>query len=160
MRNHTPAWSSGICHVGAGTPGGNFFRRYWIPALLSEEIPTPRCASVRVKLLDEDLIAFRDDAGRVGLIDDKCAHRRAPLFFGRNEGDGLRCIHHGWKYDVDGKILETPCEPANSAIRQRARTRPASPSRPSRIVSTRYSSQWVSSRSTHRGTIWRSFARL
>src|SRR5713226_4562506 len=95
-----------LVHVGPGTPMGDVFRRYWIPALLSEEIPEPGCPPARVRLLGEDLVAFRDGEGRVGLVDDRCAHRQAPLFFGRNEGDGLRCIYHGWKYDIRGNILE------------------------------------------------------
>jgi len=106
-----------LCRVGPGTPMGNVFRRYWIPALLSEEIPEPGGPPARVRLLGEDLVAFRDSLGRVGLIDDKCAHRRAPLFFGRPEEGGLRCVYHGWKYDVDGNVLDTPCEPVNSMLK-------------------------------------------
>src|SRR5436305_2755852 len=89
-----------LCRVGPGTPMGEVFRRYWIPACLSEEIAEPGGPPARVKLLGEELIAFRDSNNRVGLLDDKCAHRRAPLFFGRPEEGGLRCVYHGWKYDV------------------------------------------------------------
>ncbi len=112
-----------LCRVGPGTPMGELFRRYWLPALASSELPEPDCAPVRVRLLGEDLIAFRDSSGRVGLIGEKCAHRRASLFYGRNEEGGLRCVYHGWKYDVDGNILETPVEPANSMIKYHVKQR-------------------------------------
>ena len=100
---------------------GRLMRCYWIPALLSEEIPVPDCAPVRVRLLGEDLVAFRDSDGRVGLLGEHCAHRGTSLFFGRNEGCGLRCVYHGWKYDVGGHVLETPAEPADSEFRHKLR---------------------------------------
>ncbi|MPZ14888.1 MAG: Rieske 2Fe-2S domain-containing protein [Chloroflexi bacterium] len=106
-----------LTRVGPGTPMGELFRRYWIPAVLSEEIPEPDCPPVRTKLLCEDLVAFRDSQGRPGLLAENCSHRRASLFYGRNEECGLRCIYHGWKYDIDGTVLETPAEPAESMIR-------------------------------------------
>jgi phthalate 4,5-dioxygenase len=108
-----------ITSAGPGTPLGELFRRYWIPALLSEEVPEPDCPPVRVKLLGEDLIAFRDSQGRVGLLDEYCSHRRVSLFYGRNEECGLRCVYHGWKYDVDGNVLETPAEPAGSSLKDK-----------------------------------------
>jgi nitrite reductase/ring-hydroxylating ferredoxin subunit len=111
-----------LTRVGAGTPMGEWVRRYWLPALLTEEIPEPDCPPVRVKLLGEDLVAFRDTEGRIGLISEYCCHRRASLFYGRNEEGGLRCIYHGWKYDVDGAILDTPAEPANSMIKHHVRS--------------------------------------
>ena len=83
--------------TGPGTPTGTLMRRYWIPALLSSEIPEPDCPPVRLKLLSERLIAFRDTAGRVGVMDEFCAHRGVSLWFGRNEEHGLRCPYHGWK---------------------------------------------------------------
>ena len=98
---------------------GQLMRRYWIPALLSNEIPEPDSAPVRVRLLDEDLVAFRDSEGRVGLLDEHCSHRGTSLFFGRNEECGLRCIYHGWKYDIDGNVLETPAEPAGSTLKDK-----------------------------------------
>jgi len=104
----------------ADTPLGQMFRRYWLPALLSEEIPEPDCPPVRVKIMGEDLVAFRDSHGKVGLIAELCAHRRASLFYGRNEDDGLRCVYHGWKYDVDGRVLETPAEPEGSTLKDKA----------------------------------------
>ena len=97
-----------LTQVSADKPLGQLMRCYWIPALLSEELPEPDCPPVRVRLLGEDLVAFRDSRGRVGLLEEHCAHRGTSLFFGRNEECGLRCIYHGWKYDVDGKVLETP----------------------------------------------------
>src|SRR5271170_8314312 len=99
-----------ITRVGPGTPMGDTMRRYWIPALLAHEIPEPDCPPARVRLLGEDLVAFRDTEGAVGLIDAFCAHRRAPLFFGRNEECGLRCIYHGWKYDTTGQCVDLPSE--------------------------------------------------
>ena len=102
-----------------GTAMGDLMRRYWMPALLSAEIPEPDCPPVRVKMLGEDLVAFRDTQGLIGLIGEHCAHRGTSLFFGRNEECGLRCIYHGWKYDVDGNVLETPAEPADSDFRKR-----------------------------------------
>ena len=103
-----------ITQTNPGTPAGNLMRRYWIPALLSEEIPAPDCAPVQVKMLGEELVAFRDTQGRIGLIGEHCAHRGTSLFFGRNEECGLRCVYHGWKYDVDGNVLDTPAEPGGS----------------------------------------------
>src|SRR5262245_1053644 len=88
-----------LTRTGPGTPGGRLFRSYWIPALLAEELPENECPPVRVKLLSERLLAFRDTQGRYGLIDEFCAHRGVSLWFGRNEEDGLRCPYHGWKYD-------------------------------------------------------------
>ena len=108
-----------LTQAGAGKPLGLFMRRYWIPALLSEEIPEPDSPPVRVRLLGEDLVAFRDSRGRVGLLDEHCSHRGTSLFFGRNEECGLRCIYHGWKYDVDGNVLETPAEPAGSTLKDK-----------------------------------------
>ncbi|MFJ9389760.1 Rieske 2Fe-2S domain-containing protein [Nocardioides sp. NPDC101246] len=113
-----------LTQTGPGTPMGNLFRRYWIPALLSEEIEGTDCDPVRVQLLGEKLIAFRDSEGRIGLIDEFCSHRTASLYFGRNEEGGLRCAYHGWKYDIDGNCVDMPSEPEGSKfcskIKQRA----------------------------------------
>jgi phenylpropionate dioxygenase-like ring-hydroxylating dioxygenase large terminal subunit len=100
-----------ITRVGPGTPMGNTMRRYWVPALLASEIAEPDGAPVRVRLLGEDLVAFRDTEGRIGLLDEYCPHRRVSLYFGRNEECGLRCIYHGWKFDVDGSCLDQLNEP-------------------------------------------------
>jgi phthalate 4,5-dioxygenase oxygenase subunit len=108
-----------LTQTDAGTPMGNLIRRYWVPALLSEEIPERDCSPVRVRIMGEHLVAFRDTQGRIGLIGEQCAHRGTSLFYGRNEECGLRCIYHGWKYDVDGNVLETPAEPADSDFRKK-----------------------------------------
>ena len=108
-----------LTRVGPGTPMGDMLRRYWLPACLTSELPEPDCDPVRVRLLGEDLVAFRDSNGRIGLVSEYCTHRGASLFFGRNEEGGLRCLYHGWKYDVEGRILDTPCEPADSTFKER-----------------------------------------
>ena len=108
-----------LTRTGAGTPMGELFRRYWLPALLATELLEPDCPPVRVKLLGERLIAFRDTQGRLGLIDEFCAHRGVSLWFGRNEENGLRCSYHGWKYDVTGQCVEIPSEPDNPRLCQR-----------------------------------------
>jgi phthalate 4,5-dioxygenase len=105
-----------LTKVGPGTPMGNLLRHYWMPALLEEEVAEPDGVPVRLRLLGEDLVAFRDTKGRVGIIEAYCAHRRAHLFFGRNEECGLRCIYHGWKYDVDGKCVDIPSEPEGAEL--------------------------------------------
>jgi phthalate 4,5-dioxygenase len=105
-----------LTQTGPGTPMGNLFRSYWIPALLAEELPANECPPVRIKLLSERLLAFRDTIGRYGLIDEFCAHRGVSLWFGRNEEGGLRCSYHGWKYDVTGQCMEVPSEPAESGF--------------------------------------------
>lgn len=105
-----------LTETGPGTGMGDLFRRYWIPALLAEELPQNDCPPVRVKLLSERLIAFRDSSGRYGLMDEFCAHRGVSLWFGRNEEGGLRCPYHGWKYDVNGQCVEVPSEPADSGF--------------------------------------------
>src|SRR5918996_1543200 len=100
-----------LTRTDAGTPMGDLMRRYWLPALLSWEIPEPDCPPARVKLLGEELLAFRDTEGRIGLIDEFCPHRRASLWFGRNEECGLRCVYHGWKFDVEGRCVDQMNEP-------------------------------------------------
>ena len=111
-----------LTQTGKGAPMGEMFRRYWIPALLSEELPENDCPPVRVKLLSERLIAFRDTEGRLGLLDEFCPHRGTSLWFGRNEECGLRCPYHGWKFDVEGNCLDVPSEPEESGFRKRIKT--------------------------------------
>jgi phthalate 4,5-dioxygenase len=111
-----------LCRVGPGTTMGNLIREYWLPALMSSELPEPNCPPERVRLLGEDLVAFRDSGGRVGLLAHNCAHRGASLFFGRNEEGGLRCVYHGWKYDVAGRCVDMPNEPAESNFKDKIRT--------------------------------------
>ena len=110
-----------VTRVGAGTPMGNFMREYWVPAMLSSELPAADADPVRVLLLGEKLIAFRDTNGQVGLIQNHCPHRGASLFFGRNEESGLRCVYHGWKFAVDGTCLDMPNEPAESDFKQKVK---------------------------------------
>ena len=106
-----------LTRVGPGTLMGDLMRRFWMPFLLPEELPGPDCPPIRTRLMGEDLVAFRDTNGRLGLLDRYCPHRRVDLFFGRNEECGLRCVYHGWKFDVDGNCLDMPAEPANSPLR-------------------------------------------
>jgi phthalate 4,5-dioxygenase len=110
-----------LTHVGPGTLMGDLLRQYWAPALLSSEVPTPDCPPVRVRLLGENLIAFRTTSGQVGLIQDACPHRAASFFFGRNEEGGLRCAYHGWKFDVQGNCLEMPNEREESNFRHKVK---------------------------------------
>ena len=102
-----------VTQTGPGTAMGNLFRRYWHPALLSEQLPGPDCEPVRLELLSEKMLAFRDTEGKLGLIDEFCAHRGVSLWFGRNEQNGIRCPYHGWKYDVNGNCTEVPSEPTS-----------------------------------------------
>ncbi len=104
-----------LTRTGVGTAMGEYFRRFWHPVALSRELPENDGAPIRLKVLGEELIAIRDHHGRVGLLDSRCAHRRAELFFGRNEDGGIRCIYHGWKYTLDGVCTEMPNVPAGSA---------------------------------------------
>jgi len=111
-----------ITRTGPDTPMGGYFRRYWIPALTSRELPQPDCPPLRVTLLGEKLVAFRTTSGEVGLVQENCPHRGASLFFGRNEEDGLRCVYHGWKFDTSGACVDMPSEPAESNFRTKVRT--------------------------------------
>ena len=99
--------SEDLLRVGPGTVMGKMMRQYWIPAAMSSELERDG-APTRLMLLGEQLIAFRDSSGRVGIMDHKCPHRCASLFLGRNEENGIRCVYHGWKYDADGNCVETP----------------------------------------------------
>jgi len=116
----TPADNETLVRVGPGTPMGRLMRLYWIPFLRSADVDSDGQPH-RVRLLGEDLVAFRDSSGRVGLVDHACPRRGAPMVFARNEGDGLRCVYHGWKFSTDGQCQETPAEPGNAAMRARLR---------------------------------------
>jgi nitrite reductase/ring-hydroxylating ferredoxin subunit len=94
-------------------------RQYWMPALLSSELPSPDCPPIRLRLLGENLIGFRATSGAVGIVANSCPHRGASLFFGRNEEEGLRCVYHGWKFDVNGNCVDMPSEPAESNFRSK-----------------------------------------
>jgi phthalate 4,5-dioxygenase oxygenase subunit len=110
-----------LCRVGPGTPMGDLIRQYWIPAMPSFELPSPDCPPKKVRLLGEDLVAFRDTEGRVGMLKAACPHRGASMFFGRNEEGGLRCVYHGWKFDVTGACVDMPSEPAESNFKTKVR---------------------------------------
>jgi nitrite reductase/ring-hydroxylating ferredoxin subunit len=110
-----------LTRVGRGTPMGEFLRRFWLPALLSDELPQADGDPIRTRTLGEDLVAFRDTNGKVGIVDAFCPHRRGPMFFGRNEECGLRCVYHGWKFDTTGQCIDMPSEPAESDFKERLR---------------------------------------
>jgi phthalate 4,5-dioxygenase oxygenase subunit len=112
-----------LCRVGPGTPTGETFRRFWIPALLAKDVAEPDGDPVPVTLLGERLVAFRDTVGKVGIIDELCAHRGVSLVTARNDGCGLRCIYHGWKYDVEGRIVDTPNMAPGSTFKDRNRVK-------------------------------------
>ena len=112
-----------VTRVGPGTPMGDTLRRYWMPALLASEIPGPDSPPARVRLLGESLVAFRDSQGRVGLLDELCPHRLASLYFGRNEECGLRCVYHGWKFDVSGACTDMMNEPPENDFKHKIHTK-------------------------------------
>src|SRR5262249_34559412 len=108
-----------LTKVGPGTPMGEVLRRFWVPALLSDELPQGDGDPIRTRTLGEDLVAFRDTNGTVGMVGAFCPHRRAPLYFGRNEECGLRCVYHGWKFDTTGQCIDMPSEPPESDFKDR-----------------------------------------
>lgn len=110
-----------ICRVTGDAPLGQMFRRYWWPAVLAEEVVEPGGAPVRLRILGQSLVCFRDSNGKLGLIDEACPHRLASMALGRNEEGGLRCIYHGWKFGVDGSCLEMPTEPEGYNFKERVR---------------------------------------
>jgi phthalate 4,5-dioxygenase oxygenase subunit len=119
----TPEENDLLCRVERDAPMGRLMRRHWIPACLSDEVAERDGAPVRIRLLGEELVAFRDSDGRLGVLDEHCPHRRASLALGRNEECGLRCLYHGWKMDVDGNIVDMPSEPRESGMAQKLRHR-------------------------------------
>jgi phthalate 4,5-dioxygenase oxygenase subunit len=110
-----------LCRVEGAAPMGQLMRRHWVPACLSEEVAERDGPPVRVRLFGEDLVAFRDTQGRLGLLDEFCPHRRASLVYGRNEECGLRCLYHGWKIDVEGNVTEMPSEPNEVKLVERVK---------------------------------------
>jgi phenylpropionate dioxygenase-like ring-hydroxylating dioxygenase large terminal subunit len=117
-----------LTRTGSGTPMGQLLRRFWVPALLAEEVAEPQCPPVRVTLMGEQLVVWRDADGRLGALEEHCAHRRASLYFGRNESResrdgncGLRCVYHGWKYDIEGRCVDMPNEPSQSKFKDHIR---------------------------------------
>ena len=117
----TPEENDLLCRVEGDAPMGRIMRGHWIAACLSEEVAEPDGAPVKVRLLGEDLVVFRDSRGSLGVLGEYCSHRRASLVFARNEECGLRCLYHGWKFDVDGNIVEMASEPQTSAITERVK---------------------------------------
>jgi phthalate 4,5-dioxygenase oxygenase subunit len=111
-----------LVRVGPGTEMGQAMRRYWHPVATSEQLPAPDCDPLRVKLLGEHFVLFRNSEGKVGMLDELCMHRGASLAIGRVEGNGIRCLYHGWKFAVDGELLETPNH-ADCRFRQRTRAK-------------------------------------
>lgn len=111
-----------LTRVGPGTPMGELMRQYWLPAAMSSELVRD-APPTRLMLLGERLIAFRDSAGKVGVMDHRCPHRCASLFLGRNEEGGLRCVYHGWKFDVEGRCLEMPNLPAHQSYADKVHTK-------------------------------------
>jgi len=106
-----------LCRVEAGAPMGQMMRHHWLPLCMSEEVPERDGAPVRARLLGEDLVVFRDTRGRLGVLGEHCPHRGASLVFGRNEDCGLRCLYHGWKFDVEGNVVDMPSEPPGAVER-------------------------------------------
>ena len=117
----TPEENDLLCRVEGDAPMGQIMRRHWIAACLSEDVAEPDGAPIRVRLLGENLVVFRDSKGRIGVLDEYCSHRRASLLFARNEECGLRCLYHGWKFDVDGNVVEMASEPPGSNIPERVK---------------------------------------
>jgi phthalate 4,5-dioxygenase oxygenase subunit len=110
-----------MCRISNGTVGGSMIREYWMPVFLSSELSETDGIPVRTTLLGESLVGFRDTNGRVGLIQSNCPHRGAPLYFGRNEERGIRCVYHGWKFDVDGNCVDMPNESGESIFKEKVR---------------------------------------
>ncbi len=117
----TQADNEMITKTGPGTPMGELFRRFWQPVLLSSDLPENDGEPQRIKVLGENLVAYRDTNGDVGVIDNYCPHRRASMFFGRNEECGMRCVYHGWKFDKDGTCTDMPSEPAESNFKDKVK---------------------------------------
>ncbi len=105
-----------LCRVEGDAPMGQLMRRHWTPVCLIEEVAEADGTPVKARVYGEDLVVFRDSDGRVGVLDEKCPHRRASLVYGRNEEGGLRCLYHGWKMDVAGNVTEMVSEPASSGF--------------------------------------------
>jgi phthalate 4,5-dioxygenase oxygenase subunit len=116
-----------LTKTGPNTPMGDLFRRFWLPAMLSEELPVPDSAPMKVTLLGEQLVAFKDSSGRIGILDSRCPHRSANLFWGRNEEDGIRCAYHGWKFDVNGRCVDLPNAPEGSEYKNKISARASYP---------------------------------
>ena len=110
-----------LCRVEGDAPMGQIMRRHWLPACLIEEVEEPDCTPVKVRLCGTDLVVFRDTNGKLGILDELCPHRRASLVYGRNEECGLRCLYHGWKFDVEGNVLVMASEPQGTRMNEKIR---------------------------------------
>ena len=119
----TPQQNDLMCRVEGDVPMGRVMRRHWLPLCMSEEVADPDCTPLRARLLGEDMVVFRDTQGRIGVLAEQCPHRRASLAFGRNEECGLRCLYHGWKFDVNGQAVDMSSEPVDAKLRDSMRTR-------------------------------------
>lgn len=119
----TPEQNDLLCRVEGDAPMGGLMRQHWIPACMTEEVAEPDCTPLRVRLLGENMVVFRDSSGKVGALTELCLHRRASLVFGRNEECGLRCLYHGWKFDVDGNVVDRASEPAELQRRTKLKTK-------------------------------------
>ncbi|MCW6531997.1 Rieske 2Fe-2S domain-containing protein [Sphingomonas sp. MMSM20] len=119
----TPEQNDLLCRVEGAAPMGRLMRQHWLPACMIEEVAAPDCTPLRVRLLGENIVVFRDSDGRVGALEEQCPHRRASLAFGRNEECGLRCLYHGWKFDVEGNAVDMSSEPIDAALRQTMKAR-------------------------------------
>jgi len=119
----TPEQNDILCRVEGSAPMGRLMRQHWIPACMIEEVAEPDCTPLRVRLLGENMVVFRDTNGRIGALDEQCPHRRASLVFGRNEECGLRCLYHGWKFDVDGNAVDMSSEPLDAKLRSTMKTK-------------------------------------
>ena len=115
----TPEENDLLCRVEGDAPMGQLMRRHWLPICMIEEVAEPDGTPLRVRIVGEDLVVFRDSSGRLGVLEEYCAHRGASLVYGRNEQGGLRCLYHGWKFDVEGNVLEMASEPAQSRLVER-----------------------------------------
>src|ERR1700732_2420318 len=116
----SPAENELLTRVGPGTAMGTLMRQYWLPACLSFELLAGG-APLRLMLLGERLVAFRDSAGQIGVFDHRCPHRCASLFFGRNEEGGLRCVYHGWKFDIAGNCLDMASGPPQQGFKHKVK---------------------------------------
>jgi phthalate 4,5-dioxygenase len=119
---NAPITTKTLTQVSAGTPMGRFMREYWLPALMSSELESGG-APLRLMLLGEKLIAFRDSAGKVGIMDERCPHRGVSLFIGRNEPEGLRCVYHGWQFGANGRCIDQPSIPLSQRFMTKVRVK-------------------------------------
>ena len=119
----TPEENDLLCRVENGTPMGKLMRQHWVPACLSEEVAEADGTPIRIRALGDNLVAFRDSKGRLGVLDENCPHRRASLVLARNEECGLRCLYHGWKFDVDGNCLDMASEPPGTQMNDKIKAR-------------------------------------